>query len=1428
LRSLSVIIYNNFIAVLTVTTTLVQLIFSSPAYPADNPPIHDCDQLAAFPGYEGSSTLGVVWEKMDAVSAIKECQIANKMYPGNARFQYQLGRAFLKSSYYENALPLLKASAEQGFIPAYLAIGVIYANGWGLPIDKKQAFEWTKKAADTEFPIAQATLAEMYYLGAGVKKDYHMAFSLLSSAAAKGNSQAEYILSLLYSRGHGVDQDYTIASQWLSRAAKNNHLQAQNDLAHYLFNGIGVAQNKEAAVKWFKTAAEFGHAPAQANLGLVLSGRLDYPAEHSEAFKWTRRAAEQGNVQAQADLGFIYQEGIGAEQDFEEAVVWYLKAAERGFAFAQVKLGLLSLNGSGVEKNLEKAASLFRQAAEQGDVDASYFLASAYYHGNGVTKDLTEAVAWYEKAAEQGDSYSQFRVASMYLNGDGIPKNFTRGLRWLKKAAKNNETIAQRELGDVFRHGAGVPKNVTVAIKWYQKAADSGDMNAITKIAEVYFAGDDVAKDDAKAFELYLKAARGGDANAQSNVGSLFLNGIGTEKNFIKAREWSLKAALKGDAFAQSNLGHIYLVGAGVNKNFEEAHKWFSKASQKNNVHSLVSIAHMYSNGYGIKQSYQKAVEHLFKAGNIALSNDKYDGAAGADILKRLASIYEQTGRYYLAEDLAKNLLVTWEQVKGPQDEKVADVLILLAGIYYRQGRNLEAKRLFHRIFKILSGDTLEIKRNRLIAIRILAKIYYDENKLSEAEELYLKALKDFETIAAVDQDYGVGFLSDYGNLLVKMGRYDQAKNMFERTKSAVQNQYGKDHPFNVNPLSDLANLYRHMGNLEKAEQLFQQAVKFVGELGIEEHPLVALGLADFSAVYEAKGDTKKALNTIRQAVRLYLRRLNRTRGALSRGVSTERRVVRRVFVKHADLAFQESNKQVPLDEQLIQEAFMAGQFATYVSAGEAISRMTARFSTNDVELSSLIRQRQDAQERWNHLDREFLFDSNLTTKMSLDDNGLIRKELQTLKSLIYDLDSQIAKTHPEFANLTTSKATSFVDVRKVLRPDEALIKWTVGEEKSYLWVVTVQSAKMFKLNVGGDFLMKSVSNLRESLDPTGVVNLSDIRPFNLAKAFELYQEFFAPAEILLEGIRHVFVVPDGALQSLPIGVLITQKQQEKFIGFSDYKKVSWLAKKYALSTLPSVSSLYALRTFAKAKSANKPFVGFGDPLLKGHPEVKDLKLASLYKSRGVGDVNAVRSQLSPLPETSDELKSMAKILGASNDNLFLKDNATERNAKTLDLSDYRILAFATHGLVSGDLKGLAEPALVLTPPETGTEEDDGLLTASEVATLKLNSDLVVLSACNTASNDGTPGAEALSGLAKAFFYAGSRALLVSHWLTESRASSMLTTGMFKEAANDDKIGWAEALRRSIRAMIQSSEKPYYSHPLFWAPFVVVGEGGTY
>jgi len=216
-----------------------------------------------------------------------------------------------------------------------------------------------------------------------------------------------------------------------------------------------------------------------------------------------------------------------------------------------------------------------------------------------------------------------------------------------------------------------------------------------------------------------------------------------------------------------------------------------------------------------------------------------------------------------------------------------------------------------------------------------------------------------------------------------------------------------------------------------------------------------------------------------------------------------------------------------------------------------------------------------------------------------------------------------------------------------------------------------------------------------------------------------------------------------------------------------------------------------------------------------------------LQQRGGIAEVADIRIQV-PLPETADELCTVARDLGVSDNDIWLGARANEREIKRLSdsgqLASYRIVHFATHGALAGELNAGAEPGLILTPPSEATPEDDGYLSASEIAGLKLDADWVILSACNTAAG-GAEGAEALSGVSRAFFYAGARALLVSHWAVNSDATVKLVTNTLNTMAADRAVSRSEALRRSMVALIEHGE-PHEAHPAYWAPFVVVGEGG--
>jgi CHAT domain-containing protein len=358
-------------------------------------------------------------------------------------------------------------------------------------------------------------------------------------------------------------------------------------------------------------------------------------------------------------------------------------------------------------------------------------------------------------------------------------------------------------------------------------------------------------------------------------------------------------------------------------------------------------------------------------------------------------------------------------------------------------------------------------------------------------------------------------------------------------------------------------------------------------------------------------------------------------------------------------------------------------------------------------------------------------------------------------------------------------------------------------------------------------------------------------------RSHELYKALFGQIEDMIKD-KQLLIVPSGALTQLPFQVLVTEKPDPGLSGLDALRHAAWLIRSHALTVLPSVSSLTALRQLAKDSHASRALIGFGDPLLDGQPDIypgdgpravraranqscpKELsqQAANLEGERrgvrplalrgGFADVAQIRSQV-PLPETADELCAVARDLGVSGDDIRLGARATETEIKRLsqsgELAKYRMVHFATHGALAGQVSGDSEPGLLLTPPENATETDDGYLSASEIAGLKLDADWVILSACNTAAG-GTEGAEALSGLARAFFYAGARALLVSHWSVYSDATVKLITGAIGRMAADDSVGRAEAMRQSMLALIDNGA-PYESHPAIWAPFIVVGEGAA-
>ena len=336
--------------------------------------------------------------------------------------------------------------------------------------------------------------------------------------------------------------------------------------------------------------------------------------------------------------------------------------------------------------------------------------------------------------------------------------------------------------------------------------------------------------------------------------------------------------------------------------------------------------------------------------------------------------------------------------------------------------------------------------------------------------------------------------------------------------------------------------------------------------------------------------------------------------------------------------------------------------------------------------------------------------------------------------------------------------------------------------------------------------------------------------------AFALYDKLIRPVEPVLEGIDTLIVVPTGPLTSIPPAMFRMDPPSKR-----EPSRTRYLIDRYALATLPAVSSLRALRCVAspsagevcrvapRAEGTPPPasvrspaLFGIGAPLLAGKPQ--DAKRSANLIVRGLADP----AQLRALPYLPGAAAELASVKVAVPDAVVLQGPAaTETALKTVyadALLHARNIIFSTHGLLAGAAytgggrSSVAEPGLVLTPPRHATEEDDGFLSASEVAAMRMSADFVVLSACNTAASDGSPGADGLSGLARAFFLAGARSVLASHWSVNDAATSRLIIDIL---TRDTRSGRAKAVQS---AMTKLRQMPGFESPAYWAAFALIGD----
>jgi CHAT domain-containing protein/tetratricopeptide (TPR) repeat protein len=840
------------------------------------------------------------------------------------------------------------------------------------------------------------------------------------------------------------------------------------------------------------------------------------------------------------------------------------------------------------------------------------------------------------------------------------------------------------------------------------------------------------------------------------------------------------------------------------------------------------------------------------------------------------------------AEPLMRQVLQIMEARHGPDHGDVAVALSNLAALLRQTGRSAEAEPLMRRALAIDEAIFGPGHAKIALHLNNLGQVLVAGERLAEAEPLMRRSLAINEAVFGLDHPNVARNLNNLSQLLQALRRSAEAEPFIRRALAIDEANYGPNHPNVAGYLNNLALLLKEVGRPAEAEPLMRRAIA-VFEQGLgADNPKVAIGLNNLALLLAERGDWAGALDAIRRATSIRTANARRNSGGsaqamrrLARESSGEYKFqVLSLFETRAGSKDALDESFINAQRALASEAASAvaeasarfatggGPLAEIVRAGQDAAR--ARAALDERLLGALAKADKPASDA-------------ARAKLTRIDVRLY----DIAARLASDFPDYATLTSPE--PLTVTAVQALLKPDEALVQFLHLPPFGTIPETGFVWVITKSNARWARIGHGHFGLMAWVTVLRCGLDSTNWTDASDwpeatddqkqrkadqlgrrerctrlmgmdaqgadSPPFDLVRAHELYRSLFGQIEPLIEG-KHLLIVPAGALTGLPFQTLVTEQPQAATPQQGeDYARAAWLGRKHAITVLPSAASLQALRRFAKPSKASAPFAGFGNPLLIGpygtdnsayakqdcaRPSAEATASIAMRGARqpatdilrgGLGDVRALRRQW-PLPETADELCAVAGSLGAPEASVHLGQQATESRVKQLSasgaLAKARIVHFATHGLIASETQmvagAIAQPALMLTPPDSASDEDDGLLTAAEVTQLRLDADWVVLSACNTAAASES-GAEDLSGLARAFFYAGTRALLVSHWYVDNQAASALMTQTFAILKADPRIGRAEALRRAMTAMIR--EGGGREHPAIWAPFVVVGEGGA-
>jgi CHAT domain-containing protein len=523
------------------------------------------------------------------------------------------------------------------------------------------------------------------------------------------------------------------------------------------------------------------------------------------------------------------------------------------------------------------------------------------------------------------------------------------------------------------------------------------------------------------------------------------------------------------------------------------------------------------------------------------------------------------------------------------------------------------------------------------------------------------------------------------------------------------------------------------------------------------------------------------------------------------------------------DALYAEAERSPGEQARLTSEMFDAAQLAKGSLTAQSIARAAARLAASDPKVGAALRSFQDRQREFDNMveERGQLVAEGSRAKDRLDE---LDRRIDEAQKGLADAELQARAAAPSYLR-TIQEPVSEDELRALLQPDEALVSIFTAPNGSFGFLLQRDGAVAYRISLTQAEIAGLVGKLRDSVTLKAVSGQASLPDYDTAAAYTLYAALLGPVAERLAGKPRLTIAATGALLTFPMEALVTASGATAGNGDYDYRRVPFLLRQFALSYVPAPRTFVDLRRIKTGSPGIRPFIGFGD-----FRPASDRQIAALFSPDRCAQDNRLLHQLGPLPGTRTEVEAIGRQLGAASGDIILGDQFTKARLVGQDLSAYRIIHLATHALLPTQLgQCQTDPAILTSVPAAAPSAGAGFLGVDDIEKLKTDADLVVLSACDTAGPSNGAG-ESLSGLAQAFFRAGTRGLLVTQWGARDLAAMRLMTGTLAPAAGGAPGDTAQALRAAQLRMIDTAgsaaDAPMLmSHPYVWAPFVLIGDG---